>query len=423
LKEERVSAEVDVVIVGAGSAGLAAARAAEERGLSFRLLEASHRIGGRAYTEALAPGLAFDLGCHWMHSASLNPFVAIADRLGFHYRRDGAWRTKVYTRTRWMTDQERAELEDLREANEAAITAVAARGKDVAVADVIDLESPWAPFPAYWFTLGTSRDIDQISAIDCAAYNDTGENWPLREGFGALLARWAERIPVTLNAPVERVCWGTAGVVVESAKGAVAGRRLLMTVSTNILAAGRIAFDPPLPSWKQEAAAELPLGVHNRIGILLRRDPFGPDAPSSVAILLEGDDVPMSVLLRPFGLDYVVGMTGGRFGAWMERAGAAAAVDYLTERLVKVFGADVRGALSSRAIVTAWGGDPWTLGSYSAATPGNAHRRKELARPVDDVLFFAGEATSPDFFATCHGAYLSGIAAVEGIAKSARAAA
>jgi monoamine oxidase len=116
-------------------------------------------------------------------------------------------------------------------------------------------------------------------------------------------------------------------------------------------------------------------------------------------------------------------VTGGRFGSWLERAGTAAAVDYLTERLVKSFGGAVRRALSPRSIVTAWEGDPWTLGSYSAATPGNGHRRTELARPVDDILFFAGEATSPDFFATCHGAYLSGIAAIESIARSDVAAA
>ncbi|HEX4573085.1 MAG TPA: NAD(P)/FAD-dependent oxidoreductase [Dongiaceae bacterium] len=417
------ASEVDVVIVGAGSAGLSAAKAAAERGLSFHLLEASHRIGGRAYTEELAPGMPFDLGCHWMHSASLNPFVAIADRFGFHYRKDGAWRTNIYAGDGWATAEMREELFALREANDAAITAAVARGDDVAVADVVDLENRWAPFIAYWFTLGTSRDIDQVSIIDSVAYNDTEENWPLREGYGSLVALWAAGNPVTLNAPVERVRWGKGGVAVESAKGTVKGRRLLMTVSTNMLASGRIAFDPPLPAWKREAAAQLPLGVHNRIGIMLTHDPFGPDAPPSATIMAEGDEAPMSVQLRPFGFDYVVGVTGGRFGSWLERAGAAASVDNLTERLVKVFGGGIRKALSPRTIVTAWEGDPWTLGSYSAATPGNGHQRKELARPVDDILFFAGEATSPDFFATCHGAYLSGIAAIESIARSVRAAA
>jgi monoamine oxidase len=134
--------------------------------------------------------------------------------------------------------------------------------------------------------------------------------------------------------------------------------------------------------------------------------------PSSATIMLEGE-TPLATQLRPFGYDYVVGVTGGRHGAWLERAGAAASVDYLTERLVAAFGADIRKALSTRTIVTAWGGDPWTLGSYSSALPGASHQRVVLARPVDDILFFAGEACSQEFAGTCHGAYLTAVAAVE----------
>jgi monoamine oxidase len=131
--------------------------------------------------------------------------------------------------------------------------------------------------------------------------------------------------------------------------------------------------------------------------------------------MLEGD-VPMATQLRPFGFDYVVGVTGGRHGEWLERAGSAASVDFLTERLVAAFGSDIRTALSARAIVTAWAGDHWTLGSYSSALPGRMHQRAELSRPIDDILFFAGEACSTEFAGTCHGAYLTGVAAVEAMA-------
>ena len=406
---------LDLVIVGAGAAGLAAAEAAQARGLSFQLVEASHRIGGRAYTEELAPGIQLDLGCHWMHSASLNPFVAIADRLGCHYRRDAGWGFNAFANDRWLTDAEHEEVKALMAANYTAVAAAAKDGRDVAVADVIDLESRWAPLHAYWFSLGSSHDIDQVSTVDSAAYNDTEENWPLKDGYGALVARWAADIPVTLNAAVERIRWGSGGVAVETAKGTIEARRVLITVSSNMLASGRIRFDPVLPDWKLAAANDLPLGVHNRIAIKLERNPFGPEVPASAAIML-GDTVPMSAQFRPFGLDYVVAVTGGRFGAWLERAGAAASVDYLTERLVAAFGDDIRSALSTRTIVTAWAGDPWTLGSYSAALPGKGHQRRELARPVDDVLYFAGEACSAEFAATCHGAYLTGKAAVEAMA-------
>src|SRR4051812_44350849 len=280
----------------------------------------------------MAPGIPMDLGCHWMHSASLNPFVAIADRYGFHYRRDGQWSLNVFNASQPIKGAERAEILRLMGANHEAAAAAAARGEDVAVSEVIDLESRWAGLHAYWFSLGTSHDVDQVSTVDAAAYNDTEENWPLREGFGALVARWAADVPVTLNAAVERVRWGSKGVAVETAKGTLTGRRLLITVSSSVLAAGRIRFDPPLPDWKLDAARDLPLGVHNRIGIQLTHNPFGPETPISAAIMV-GDDVPISVQFRPFDLDCVVGVTGGRFGAWLERAGTEASVDYLTERL------------------------------------------------------------------------------------------
>jgi monoamine oxidase len=236
-----------------------------------------------------------------------------------------------------------------------------------------------------------------------------------------LVARWGAEIPVILNAAAKRIRWGSNGVVVETAKGNIAGRRLLLTVSSNMLASGRIAFDPPLPGWKLAAAGDVPLGVHNRIGIMLKHNPFGPDALTSATIMLEGE-MPVATQLRPFGYDYVVGVTGGRHGAWLERAGAAASVDYLTERLVAAFGSDIRNTLSTRTIVTAWAGDPWTLGSYSSAVPGASHQRAELTRPIDDILFFAGEACSVEFAGTAHGAYLTGVAAVEAMAAKAPAA-
>ena len=115
-------------------------------------------------------------------------------------------------------------------------------------------------------------------------------------------------------------------------------------------------------------------------------------------------------------LDYVVGSTVGRFAARLERSGQAASVEFLVEHLRAVFGSSITSWLSDRVITTTWQGDPWTLGAYSAARPGQAHQRAVLARPVDGRLFFAGAATSREFFCTCHGAYLTGQRAMGEIA-------
>ncbi len=405
----------DLAIVGAGAAGLAAAVTARELGLNTVVVEASHRIGGRGYTEMFAPGIAFDLGCHWLHSATINPFVPIADRFGFRYRK-GTYPRGLFVNGRWATENERAELDAFLERSHDAVVAAAEQGKPLSQADVTDRESVWTPVFDHFTTLGTSVDPDQVGVEDTASYNDTGENWPLKDGFGALIAQFGADVDVTLNCAVRRIDWSGGEIGLETAKGRIAARRALVTVSTGILGAGDIRFDPALPDWKEEAIAALPLGTHNRVGILFDRDVFGPECPRGAVVMMPDSEV-QAIALNAFGENYAVGYTGGRHAVWLERAGQRAAIDFTLERLVHVFGSSVRPRVK-RTIVTAWHGDPWAKGSYSAALPGQGHQRIELARPIDNRLFFAGEATSSEFMATAHGAYLSGIAAVRAIAAT-----
>jgi monoamine oxidase len=418
-----MSGDVDVVIVGAGAAGLSAAKEAAKKGLSFVVVEASHRIGGRAYTEELAPGQPFDLGCHWMHSASLNPFVAIADQHGFAYRKGGSWVDNIWHRGALLGEEKRQAVSALDKADEEAIAKAIAEGRNDSIADVVDLDSPWRAYHAYWFSLSTSVDIDQTGVLDIAAYNDTDENWPVIKGFGALVAAWASDVPVTLNSPVERIRLKGDGVEVVTKSGTITGRTVLVTVSTNILSSGAITFEPGLPDSKQAAALELPLGIHNRIAILLKDMPAGDTEGQSSTVMLEDDEIPLAIELGPYGLSHAVAVTGGRFGSWLERQGQQASVDYLSERILAAFGNDMAKHLTDRVIVTAWQGDPWTLGSYSAALPGSHQQRAVLGQPIENRIFFAGEATSTDFYSTCHGAYLSGIRAMGEVAGAVRVAA
>ncbi len=235
-----------------------------------------------------------------------------------------------------------------------------------------------------------------------------------------MIGRFGSDVPVTLNCAVTRIGWAGRAIELETTKGPVAARRALITVSTGVLGAGDIRFDPAQPDWKLAAIAGLPLGTHNRIGLLFDRDPFGSDCPEGAGILLPGEE-PIGFSLHPFGQPVAVALTGGRHALWLERAGPAAAVDLAVEKLVKMFGAGI-GRRVRRHIVTAWAGDPWTRGSYSAALPGQGRQRAELARPIDDRLFFAGEATSTEFHATAHGAYLSAVDAMRQVAESLRPA-
>jgi monoamine oxidase len=406
--------DTDVAIVGAGAAGLAAAKTLGELGVPFVLLEASHRIGGRAYTEEIAPGQAFDLGCHWMHSASRNPFVAIADAHGFDY--DSLWSSRrMSINGAWASEAEETERDAFLAEAAKRIARAAGAGPDRAAAEVTDRESRWTPLHDYYFSLWTSFDVDQVSIVDLETYIDTDENWPLKQGYGTLIARHAAGVPVSLNTAVTAIDWSGNALRLTTPKGEVRAKKIIVTVSTAILAGGHIRFDPALPDWKQEAIAALPLGDHNRICLIYDRNVFGADHPEGAAVLGDGAE-PMSFSIRPFGYDYVVGLTGGRFAGWLERAGVAASVDLAKENLRKAFGADIVKHMIGHN-VTAWREDPWVRGAYSAAQPGQTPQRLRLAEPLDGRVFFAGEATSTESYSTAHGAHLTGIEAARKVTR------
>jgi monoamine oxidase len=406
----------DLVIVGAGAAGLGAARAALDHGLDVLLVEASHRIGGRAYSEQILPGIPFDLGCHWLHSASINPFVEIADRLGVRYESNNRWEPRVRVAGGWATDDESVDFQRYWQDCEKSIEECKSKGRDVSVAEAVERSSRWAPFHDYWTSLMTSSDSDLVSVVDLATYNDTGENWPVTDGYGTLVSRFGADIPVSLNTCVERIDYSGPVMRLHTPRGVIETRKVLVTVSNGILSSGRILFDPPLPDWKLDAIAAIPLGNHNRIALAFDGDPFGADAPTSIIDL--DDETPMLLHIKPYGQNYAVGVTGGRFANWLERAGERASIDHLLERLGRIFGGDVVKMMCGH-IVTAWGSDPWTLGAYSTCLPGQAHQRAALAAPIENRLWFAGEATSLEFFSTCHGAYMSGVDSANAIADRA----
>jgi len=179
-----------------------------------------------------------------------------------------------------------------------------------------------------------------------------------------------------------------------------------LTVSTGVLATQQIKFVPSLPDWKTEAINSLPLGNCTRVGLTFAES-FLEDLPDDFTIKM-GDDEPLHYRNRPCGYDCVEITTGGRLGEWMEKSGEQATINYVLERLHHVLGNDEKMTVD-RKIVSAWSGDDWIKGSYSYALPGARHQRARLAEPIDDKLYFAGEATSSDFYSTIHGAYFSAV--------------
>lgn len=408
------STEVDLAVVGAGVAGLAAARTARERGLRVELLEAKHRTGGRALTDVDSLGVPWDRGCHWLHRARKNPITEIADRLGFAYRTEPV-PGYVWLGDRWADADEIAERERSFAAGQEAGHAAAQAAQDVAMSAVLPDAGRWAPLHRQLLRGLTGADPDALSVLDDDRYEETGDNWSVRDGYGALVAAWAADTPVRLACPVRRIERGGDRVVLETAQGRLTARRAIVTASTSVLAGGAIRFQPALPEQLLDDLHDVPLGAANKVALAFDRDVFGvahvhaahlPRAPRGC-----------NFQIRPFGRELAVGNMGGPFAEEIEAAGPDAARQLALDILAEMYGSAVRRHVTAAAS-TAWSGDPWIRGGYSVCRPGRAAARPRLAQPVDETLLLAGEACSLAAYGTANGAYESGVAAALAVADA-----
>lgn len=400
----RGSGDPDVVVIGAGSAGIAAAHAARARGLSVLVLEAMDRIGGRAFTDTTTFGSPFDVGCAWLHKADDNPYTAYARDHGFRLH------AHEYDLERVWLGPRPGSAEAVNAAEAAMSEAIAEAPADVAAATVVDLSTPEQEAAGdYLGALDMAVDLDELSTFDYANADDLAPNLLCAQGYGAIVAHRGRGLPVRLNTPVRRVRWDGPGAVVETDSGSIRTRAVIVTASTGVLASGAIRFTPELPVATQDAIADIPMGMLAKIPLQIREKRFGL-APFTDVLLARRGRRDLYFLGFPFASDLMIGFVGGDLGWELSAAGEAAAVDFATQGLVEMFGSDAASAVV-RGGLTPWASNPWTRGAYAAASPGRYAARQALARPVGDRIFFAGEALAGGLIQTCGGAWRSGEAA------------
>jgi monoamine oxidase len=405
--------EIDVAIIGAGAAGLGAAAALENSGLSTLVLEARDRVGGRGHTIMATPAITFDLGCGWLHSADRNSFVKIAERLNFQIDKTRPpWREQSFDAG--FPLQERIDFIRALDAFYDRAEQAAESGRDSAASDYLEAGNRWNPMIDALSTYINGSELDRVSILDMDAYEDSEINWRVRRGYGALMAAYGAALPLALNTQVTLIDHSGKRVRIETSSGTLSAGKVIVTVPTNLIADGAIRFHPALPA-KVDAARGLPLGLADKVMLALDE----PDAlPSDGNLRGATMRTAMgSFHLRPFGQPAIEGYFGGRFARELEDAGEGALAAQSIDEIAALLGNDYRRKLKPLA-ESRWAHDPFARGSYSHALPGHAGDRAVLAAPVDGRLFFAGEATSPNFFSTAHGARDSG----ERAAKEAMAA-
>jgi monoamine oxidase len=405
-----------VVVVGAGMAGLAAARRLADAGVRVTVLEARERIGGRVWTDT-SLDVPIDLGAAWIHGTEGNPIVGLAGEVGARTVETDFYDAVLFDEGAVVDE---ADVEASFESWGEIVTKIEAlsseAGDDASLADglvqVANLDDPLLAWNVRSSVISEyAADPDQLSLKWFGSEGELdGPDLILPDGYVELARHLARGVTIRLGTAVTRIAHDSERVRLETSTGSVDADRAIVTVPLGVLKAGAIAFDPPLPGTKRQAIERLGFGLLDKV-VLAFEEPFWPQSADLLGLV--GTKQPVGDLVNGLsfaGAPLLIGIRGGAAARSREALSDREAVD------------EVRVALDAPeptgALVTRWAADPYARGSYSflavGSSPADLHA---LAEPVGERLLFAGEATHEEFFATVHGAYMSGVREAERILR------
>jgi monoamine oxidase len=294
----------------------------------------------------------------------------------------------------------------------AAIPEAARTGADVPASVVLDEQHPWYPLIHRWITLMYSVEPAQVSTLDAARYEDTHVNLPVRDGYGALIAKLGAGLPIRTGVPVRTVTAERERVRVETEAGALTAKAAVIAVPARAIQMRRLTIRPEIAADLVQAYEDVPMGWYEKIGIsfdgtilgqreIPYADIFDPVSPETR---------PLNFEVHPFGRPIAITHIAGDLAREMADAGEEGMISFAIDTLAKAYGGDIRRKVV-RSAVTRWSADPYINGAYSCARPGRADARKRFSDPIHDRVFLAGEHVHRSAMATAHGAYETGIAA------------
>ncbi|TAI66501.1 NAD(P)/FAD-dependent oxidoreductase, partial [Bradyrhizobium sp. Leo170] len=397
--------DADIVVIGAGAAGIAAARRVLAAGRKVIVLEASSQIGGRCQTDSSTFEVPFDRGARWAHNPETNPMIRLARTAGLELMPAPSGEKIRIGRRNARPGETEEFLAALVRANRAIDDA--ARRSDVSCASVLPKElGDWAGTAE--FVLGasfTGKDLKEVSVVDKARAQDRDNAIACRQGLGTLIAKLGAQLPVALSTPATRISYSNRDVEVNTPSGKVLARAAIITVSTNVLAAGKLKFDSELPKRIGDAVAKLGLGSYDRIALQLPGNPLG--LARDDVLIEQSNSMRTALLYANIGGSSLCTIdVAGSFGRDLSADGEQAMVAFATEWLKKLFGSDAAAGIK-KSSATRWNASPYILGAMSVAAPGGQAARRALIDPVG-CMYFAGEATHDTLWGTVDGAWESG---------------
>lgn len=420
-----------VIVIGAGLAGLAAARQLKAAGFDVHVLEARDRVGGRIWTQRLWPDLPLDCGASWIHGTRGNPLSTLANEVqakrlptsyerayAFGYRGGALSKSQlaalVSVRTQVTSAIEKAQAQDadvsLRQAVGPLARSLSGQRERLAYLDFVlssDYEMEYA---------GSAQQLSTHWYDDASEFG--GDDVVFAQGFDRLTDHLAAGLRIDVSQPVTHVDWTGDQVKVSTTKASYLADRVVVTLPLGVLKASGLAFHPPLPEAKRLAIDRLGMGLLNKCYLRFDRCFWPQDADWLEHVAAKpGHWTQWVSFQRVAGKPVLLGFLAADEAWRMESRSDQETVQDATAVLASMFG--IAQPRPEAYHITRWGQEPYALGSYSFNALGSTpSMRDELAKPVRGRLFFAGEATHKKQFGTAHGAYLSGLLAAAAIARS-----
>ena len=403
--------DYDVIIIGAGAAGLASTEHLIKSGKKVICLEASNRIGGRALTDNNIFGEPYDLGALWLDNGDTNPFKLHGEKKSdFNLYKE---------RSEEMYDLYSGQKRISKDGNiwkvyDGIQASIAKTRKDISPLEIAPYQdNRW--FDTMHMMIGAWEMGKDFSDYSCKDFNYDYEipisaPWHCKEGFGSLVVDMFKKTPVQLNTKVSKIDWSGSGVKVITDKGEIKAKKCILTVSTGVLSSGQIKFNPNLPSEKEESFFKISMGHYNRITFKFKKLFKKKAKDSYLYYRIDSQNAKspegFGITINPSETKLCMCDPGGNFGKELLKSGEEASIDFGIGELKKIFGNKIdKDLIKSHAVD--WSSNPLFMGAWASAEPGAFKYREILRDTVGDRIYFAGEATAKDW-GTVAGAYDSG---------------
>lgn len=420
-----------IVIVGAGIAGLITGKTLQNQGFEVILLEGRNRIGGRLWTSKKWDNAFVDMGASWIHGKEGNPLTKLANSINAQVFPTESEKAILYDLNgKIITDKKEAYLDQITLQIEKFISKIQNNyNQDISLKKALEKELNWQKLSdvkkidfEYLFNSNIEQeyaaDISQLSAFyfdDGKAFD--GDDLLLVKGFNVISDYLVKGLNIKLNHIVNSIEYNNQGVNIITNQGNFQGNRVIVTLPLGVLQKNIVKFSPPLPDKKIKAINQLGMGVLNKLYLLFPQQFWLKNYDWIGRITQKKGQWSEWVNLEPaLKKPILLGFNAGKFGKEIESWSDEKIIMDAMKNLRQIYGNSIPQPIDYQ--LTRWSQDSFTFGSYSYyATNSTPNHRQELAKPINQQVFFAGEATSLDYPATIHGAYLSGLRVSQEITK------